>query len=390
MSRFPAGDVPVSSLLGPVPGRAARAVDAGPCSRDSLYVRGTPDPTRESPLTTAPGPALHPVALPANQPADRFYLGGARIAAFRGSGGAPGDHVPEDWVGSTTTVAGSESVGLTVLPDGRSLRAAVAQDPLGWLGPRHAGSHGPDAALLVKLLDAGERLPVHVHPDDVFARQHLSCRTGKTEAWIVLEADAGARVHLGFTTPVQPAQLSAWVAAQDRETMLAALHEIPVRTGDTVYVPAGLPHAIGAGILLLELQQAADLSLLLEYGGFDIDGERDGHLGIGFDTALGCVRHGAVPPEELDGLRGRWDDSSIFPAAAQEFFRADRLSGAVETDIDPGFGVVTVVAGDGRLEWGGGRDALTLSRGTTVLVPYGAGRTRLRGDLDVLLARPPA
>ncbi|MDT4980932.1 MAG: mannose-6-phosphate isomerase, partial [Pseudonocardiales bacterium] len=197
--------------------------------------------------------ATSPLALPANQPADRFYLGGARIAAFRGTAPA-GDHVPEDWIASTTTVAGFDDVGLTHLDDGRTLRAAIAADPSAWLGPEHASRFGADPALLVKLLDAGERLPVHVHPNDEFARQHLSCRTGKTESWIILAAEPGAQVHLGFHDDVDPAQLTSWVDQQDRAAMLSALHGIAVRPGDTVYVPAGLPHAIGAGILLLELQ----------------------------------------------------------------------------------------------------------------------------------------
>ncbi len=294
---------------------------------------------------------VHPIALPSNQPADRFYLGGARIAAFRGTAAA-GDHVPEDWIASTTTVAGCDDLGLTLLDHGHSLRAAIATDPTAWLGSYHTAKYGADPALLVKLLDAGERLPVHVHPDDAFARQHLSCRTGKTESWIILEAEQGALVHVGFREDVEQGRLASWVAEQDRDAMLSALHGVEVRAGDTVYVPAGLPHAIGAGIFLLELQQAADLSLLLEYARFAVDGPRDGHLGIGFDAALRCVQHEAVSPAQLDQLRGRWDDDHIFPAAADEFFRAGRLAGDLDTMLAPGFAVLAVLAGSGRLTWG--------------------------------------
>jgi mannose-6-phosphate isomerase len=330
--------------------------------------------------------AVLPIALPANQPADRFYRGGARIAAFRGAGSA-GEHVPEDWIASTTTVAGTDDVGMTHLDDGRTLRAAVAADPVGWLGPAHVAVHGPDPSLLVKLLDAGERLPVHAHPDDGFARRHRLGATGKTEAWIVLAAEPGARVHLGFRADVEPSRLAAWVAGQDRAALLSALHSVVVRPGDTVYVPAGLPHAIGAGILLLELQQAADVSLLLEYAGFAIDGAREGHLGLGFDIALGCVRHDGLSAGELGELRGRWDDAQVFPAAADEFFRAERLAGGVDTVLDPGFSVLVVTAGSGRLAVAGG--ALELGAGATIAVPYGAGAARLQGDLDVLRCRPP-
>jgi mannose-6-phosphate isomerase len=333
--------------------------------------------------------ATSPLALPANQPADRFYLGGARIAAFRGVAPA-GDHVPEDWIASTTTVAGFDDVGLTHLDDGRTLRAAIAADPSAWLGPEHASRFGADPALLVKLLDAGERLPVHVHPDDAFARQHLSCRTGKTESWIILAADPGAQVHLGFHDDVDPAQLGTWVAQQDREAMLSALHSVAVRPGDTVYVPAGLAHAIGAGIFLLELQQAADLSLLLEYSGFAIDGLRDGNLGIGFDAALRCVRHDAVSTAELDRLCGRWDDRRIFPAVADEFFRAERIAGDVDTVLEAGFSVLAVVAGSGRLSRPGAEaGGLDVRAGSTVAVPFGAGSVHVRGELELLRCRPP-
>lgn len=332
---------------------------------------------------------VSPIALAANQPANRFYLGGDRIAAFRGIEVA-GDHVPEDWVASTTTVAGFEDLGLTHLDTGRTLRAAIQDDPTNWLGPDHARSYGADPTLLVKLLDAGERLPVHVHPGDDFARTHLCCRTGKTESWIVLDADPGAQVHLGFREAVEPAQLSSWVTHQDREAMLSALHHIDVHPGDTVYVPAGLPHAIGAGVFLLELQQAADLSLLLEYAGFAVDGPRDGHLGIGFDAALACVRYDAVSATELEELCGTWDDEHIFPSAADRFFLADRIAGEVDTVIQPAFSVLVVTRGRGELTWANAEDGrLDLTAGTTIAVPFGAGRVRLRGDLEVLRCRPP-
>ncbi|MES1169249.1 MAG: carbohydrate kinase, partial [Leifsonia sp.] len=149
---------------------------------------------------------LAPVLLPANQPPDRFYRGGPRIAEFRGERGAaaPGDHVPEDWVASVTTQAGENSVGLTTLPDGRLLRSAVAADPLGWLGPAHVDAFGADPRLLVKLLDPGQRLPVHAHPDDAWAAAHLGHSHGKAEAWCILEP---GEVFLGLRETISPERL---------------------------------------------------------------------------------------------------------------------------------------------------------------------------------------
>ena len=83
---------------------------------------------------------MKPIRLPANQPR-RFYRGGAAIGRFRGAAAA-GDDVPEDWIGSTTSIHGEAPHGLTSLPDGRLLADAVAADPEGFLGPEHAAAFG--------------------------------------------------------------------------------------------------------------------------------------------------------------------------------------------------------------------------------------------------------
>jgi len=154
------------------------------------------------------------VPLPSNRPPERFYRGGDRIAAFRGSGPA-GTHEPEDWVASTTTVRGEAPAGLTRLPDGRLLADAIAADPQFWLGQEHVARWGTDTRLLVKLLDAGQRLPVHAHPDDGFAAARLGHAHGKAEAWYVLRAGT---VHLGLRRPVAPAELGALVPRRTPRT----------------------------------------------------------------------------------------------------------------------------------------------------------------------------
>ncbi|MGH3439202.1 MAG: mannose-6-phosphate isomerase, partial [Sciscionella sp.] len=97
-----------------------------------------------------------PMTLPANQPR-QFYSGGARIAALRGQLANAARYGPEDWVASTTTRFGERDVGLSTLPGGQTLRAAVHADPVGWLGEAHTERFGDSTALLVKLLDAGQR-----------------------------------------------------------------------------------------------------------------------------------------------------------------------------------------------------------------------------------------
>jgi len=332
-----------------------------------------------------------PVLLPANQPADRFYAGGARIAEFRGPGGSPagGDHVPEDWVGSATTLFGEHALGLTRLPGGGTLADAVAADPAAWLGPERAAAHGADVGLLVKLLDAGERLPVHAHPDVPFAARHLGLAHGKTEAWVALTA---APVHLGFRRDVGTDELRRWVDDQDSAAMLDAMHVLDLSPGDAVLVPAGLPHAIGAGAFVVELQEPTDLSILVEWAGFAIDGAAAGHLGLGFDAALAAVDRRGWSASEIDALRGARaaDDGDLLPDAAP-FFRVERWRGAGEWDA--GFAVAVVVDGAGALVQPDGART-EVRRGSTVLVPWSAGALRLEpgpsAALEVLRCRPPA
>lgn len=338
-------------------------------------------------------PTATPAVLPANQPR-QFYRGGDAIAALRGVP-RTSEFGPEDWVASTTTRCGQATEGLTTLPDGRLLRDAVAAEPEAWLGEAHVAAFGASTALLVKLLDAGQRLPVHCHPSNGFAREHFGSHFGKTEAWVVIGTGSGdPRVHIGFREPVDRYTLADWVRDQHHDALLGALNSTSVSPGDTVFVPAGLPHAIGAGVFIVELQQPTDLSVTLEWEGFLAD-ESAGHLGVGFDVALGCV--------DRDGWGdGRWESLvrrtggrgeavvDLFGPASSEFFRADRIHvDRRAVDMDASFAVLVVLDGGGtlRTEHGGSID---LHRGQTVVVPHAAGNSTVDGELTVVRCRPPA
>jgi mannose-6-phosphate isomerase len=337
---------------------------------------------------------MQPLVLGANTPRS-FYRGAGRIHRFRGVP-VPGDpYHPEDWIASTTTRYRAAPAGLTVLPDGRSLAAAIGAEPQRWLGPEHVARYGADPALLVKLLDAGERLPLHVHPDRRFAATHLASPYGKTEAWVIVDAAPDAVVHLGFSGPVEPERLAGWVAASQTDAMLAATNRVPVRRGDTVLVPAGLPHAIGPGILLVELQEPTDFSVLLEREAFSVP-ESAAYLGLDRDQALSCVDRsgwGGQRLAELIGSRragpaGYPGVERLFPDIADEFFVAERLRPDPVSRLDEGFCVIVVLDGGGSLRYEGG--TLAVAAGDTLVVPYGAGRSELRGDLAAIRCRPPS
>lgn len=323
-----------------------------------------------------------PIALAPNR-FPRFYRGGPRIAAFRGLAEDGDDRLPEDWIGSTTTAYGEPEIGLSRFGEG-TLRDAIAADPVGYLGAEHVERFGPDARLLVKLLDAGERLAVHVHPDDRFARLHLDAPCGKTEAWVFLETEPGASVGLGFDHDVTSEELATWYERQDVDAMLGAMRRVDVKAGDALFVPAGLPHAIGEGILLLELQQPSDLSLMLEWEGVDLGGG-DPLLGLEAPSGLSAVRRRRLSDEDLQGLADR-RGSTLFPASADVFFRAQRLTGG--EDAEQGFAIVVALEGAGTLSTEAG-GTLPLQRGDTALIPHAAGRFGLSDTLVAYACRPP-
>ncbi len=139
----------------------------------------------------------------------------------------------------------------------------VAGDPVGELWFQREDKNAPTPALLVKLLFTSEPLSVQVHPDDEFARS-IGLPNGKTEAWYILAAAQGARVALGLKRHLTPQALRAAI----KDGSIAGLTQWrAVAKGDIIFVPAGTIHAIGAGIVLAEIQQRSDTTFrLFDYG----------------------------------------------------------------------------------------------------------------------------
>ena len=302
----------------------------------------------------------------------RFYRGGALLGRLRGD---PEEDrfFPEDWIGSVTPARNpgrnDPEEGLSRLADGRVLRDAVEADPIAWLGEEHVARFGTSTGLLVKLLDAAERLPVHAHPDRAFAREAFDSPFGKTEAWFVLDTRRDeAEVWVGLREPVEPERYLAWIADQDVDRLLRSLNRISVHAGDVIYVPAGVPHAIGAGVLIAELQEPTDFSFLCEWQGFPIRPE-DSHLGLGWETALAAIDLNAHEPVRH------------LPAEAHRFFWADEVPEPAGR-----FAVLLVLAGEGVIAEAPAR------AGDRFAVPASARSFDADGDLRVLrcLAPKPA
>lgn len=127
-----------------------------------------------------------------------------------------------------------------------------------------------DPSLLLKLLFTSQPLSIQVHPSDTYA-QSIGLPNGKTEAWYVLNAAPGAKVALGVKEEITPPQLRS---AIESGQLPGIVHWRPVTAGDTIFVPAGTIHAIGAGLVIAEIQQRSDLTFRM----FDYGRQRELHI----------------------------------------------------------------------------------------------------------------
>jgi len=252
-------------------------------------------------------------------------------------------------------------------------------DLASWLaGPGRAlGLPGPeDFPLLVKFLDSEQLLSLQVHPDDeVAARQGLP--RGKTEAWVVLEAEPGACVYLGTAEGVSCARLLDRVAAgAGDDEIRSLLRRIEVRPGDVLLVRAGTVHALGPGLAIFEVQQNSDTTWRIH----DWGRGRPVHLEQARQSA-----HDLGPPTVLRGSGATgWETLLSTDAFA---LRAARVAGRLALAVPRRYALLTVLEGRGRLAPESDGARLELAAGDTVFVH---GPAALEGEaLSVLVVDPP-
>lgn len=179
------------------------------------------------------------------------------------------DAIGESW--EISDVPGNVSVVACGPDEGFSLDELIERHGAGLTGHHVADLYGKRFPLLIKIIDAAADLSIQVHPDDDMARQ-MGRPFGKNEMWIILDAAPGSRLACGFNHPVAPAKLEE-LATNGK--ILESLRYTAVRPGDAFFIPAGRIHAIGAGILLAEIQQTCDDTFrIYDYNRTDACGKR--------------------------------------------------------------------------------------------------------------------
>lgn len=259
---------------------------------------------------------------------------------------------------------------------GRTLQAAADL----W-GDRLLGSAavGTQVPLLAKFIAAGQDLSLQVHPDDAYALSHHagSGHLGKAEAWLILQARPDAAIYWGFRETVTAEVVR--VAAADG-TLDRLLNRVPVAAGDVIYNPPGTVHAIGAGIILYEIQQSSDLTFrLYDYGRRDSKGNlRELHLEEGL--AVASLEGGqAAKVTQAPGAREL--------LATPHFVLTTSVPGQYLQQTAASFELLTAVEGDITLAAAG--TELKLPAGTSLVLPAAEQRYSVGGSGRLLSARLP-
>jgi len=222
------------------------------------------------------------LSLPANR-VRRNYRGGMQLDRLEGVDQPVDSDRPEDWIASTVP---ARNPGLPpIANEGRSCVTTAAGPNVlladlfadfadHYLGRRHVDSLGTDLGFLTKLLDSSMRLHIQAHPTAEFARSYLHSRWGKLETYVVLSVrpDSEGTILLGFQRPPTDAEWRRIVLEQDHQAMHACFDPVPVQPGQVWVVPGqvwvvpgGLPHAIGKGLLVMEVMEPTDLVVRCEF-----------------------------------------------------------------------------------------------------------------------------
>ena len=322
----------------------------------------------------------------------RTYRGGKLLGRFLGQENATDTNCPEDWISSFVEAKNKEYLpneGITrVLSDRGACLITEAVETSDF------GEGRENSGVLIKLLDAGERLGIQVHPTKEYAKEHFGNPYGKTECWYILDTrDEDACVYLGFREHVTKESFKELFDKQDIGAMLDAMHRFEVRAGDVILVTAGTPHAIGAGCFLLEIQEPTDYTMRAEK--VTVAGEtltpQQIHYGVGEAAMLDCFSYSGASREEIRSrhfLQRREvheGEIDLVRYSDTECFALKRIEGGVYKAKEACFVTVVVTEDGGTLSYGD--RVLPLARGDKYFIS--AKTEFVLTDATAVLCYPP-
>lgn len=321
----------------------------------------------------------------------RTYLGGRELDKIHESITPEDSHFPEEWMFSTTksNIAGREHLeeGLCYLEGAEriTLKECIEDNPEMMLGKDHFKEFNTSMGVLIKLIDSCERLTVQVHPNKDKAMEFFNSRFGKTECWHILgtreDGEELPCIYMGFKEGITREAWKDCFDRQDYNGMLSLMHRIQVKKGETYIIYAGVPHAIGAGCLIMEIQEPTDYTFRIEKvtpSGFIMD-DLMCHQGIGFEKMFECFNYDGksleeaaaawcIKPKRVEEAEGYVMDSLV-GYENTKCFKMDKVTIETKAKIkqEDAFVCLYVLKGKGSLSCCG--KTMTLEINDQVFVP---------------------
>ena len=283
------------------------------------------------------------------------------------------DITGESW--ELSTVEGDVSIVSNGNLAGKSLTEIINEYPIELLGKNVYNRFGKQFPLLFKFLDAREDLSIQVHPSDELARKRHNS-FGKTEMWYIMQADENARIIVGFK---EDSNAEEYVKNLEKKSVLSLLNDVKVHAGDVFFLETGTVHAIGAGLVVAEIQQTSDITYrIYDFDRVDANGNtRELHV----DQALEAINYKTTQAKrdysKIENESNTIVDCSYFTT---NFIPLDgQISVSKNGDS---FTVYMCVEGSFELKWDENR--YSYSKGDTVLIPASVTEYHINGKASVL------
>jgi mannose-6-phosphate isomerase len=328
----------------------------------------------------------------------RVYEGGKLFHEFFGDEAVDGN-LPEEWIASKVTalnkVMRSPDEGLSKIRGGDETFASL----LASHSEEMTGGQGFD--MLVKILDSAVRLPAQTHPDPAFSRKHFSSNHGKTECWVILATRPGAKLFFGFKEGITEADLRQAVGKSEEsgDAFSGLLQEVEARAGDVWLIPARVAHAIGAGCLILEVQEPTDFTIQPERwcDRYRLS-DQEMYLGLDKDVALSCFDLQQAGPSVLargkklphaEGANNGCNKEVLISFKDTPCFAVNRYTVNTSCALR-NFAVYVVTKGEGELVSSAGKSLL--KKGMYFFIPFAAKDVTVstKSGLEMVECLPPA
>lgn len=303
--------------------------------------------------------------------------------AFRGGKLTPwgGEKLRTVYGKAIAEVPTGESLEISCIPGLESAddTGVKLPDLIARYGARFAGKYADETfPLLLKFIDAADSLSVQVHPDDAYAHANEHGKLGKTEAWLILDAPEGSQLVYGIRQGVTLSELRT--ACEAGAAVEPLLRRVDVKPGDVCFIPAGCVHAIGAGIMLYEIQQSSDVTYrFYDWDRVDKQGNRrELHIAKALDVTDLDFTLDPIPAPDAPCAR----------VLDETYFTLDLLRADGEQPVPPinHFGLLTALDGGLTLTWPGGR--MPLAKGESLFLPAASPALTLSGKGRAALSMP--